>query len=1316
MAGRRERPLDREAGPVEAFAYELRGLRAAAGGPTYREMARRAGYSVTTLAAAAGGDQLPSLPVLLAYAAVCGGDPDEWEHRWQEAARALEERTSPVPVRDDDGATPPYRGLSRYESGDRELFFGRDDLVDQLLRTLGDHRFVILTGASGSGKSSLLRAGLIPRLQHADGGTPRCAGIRILTPGDRPAATHAHALTAPGQAPGQAGVAGAPRPGDTVVVVDQFEELFTLCRDPAERTRFLALLRAACEPGSGLRVIAAVRADFYGHCAEHPHLIEVLREAHLLVGPMTPQELRRAVVGPARAAGLIVERELTARIVEETTGRPGALPLMSHALLETWRRRRGRTLTLEAYEAVGGLHGAVADTAEDAYTRLTPAQATHARRILLRLITPGQGARDTRRPAARAELAAENPQDTAAVLEHLTRARLVTLDGDTADLAHEAVITAWPRLRTWIAEDREGLGIHRRLTEAATAWAELDRDEEALYRGTRLAVAAEWAARDGHTADLNPLERDFLDAGTARRDAEQAAAARRARHLRRLSASLALLLLVVTGVSVIAWQQRRVSEQQREKAAAAQRTSLSRQLAAQSTALLDTDPDLASLLALHAHRTAPTRESVAVVHRAAALRLLGERPVPLMGAATAFSPDLRTLAASGGMHETVLHGTVAGSRRIAHPAYAGSVLALAYSPDGATIAAAGDDGTVRLRNAVSGGLRASLTGHTRAVLLLAFSGDGRTLATTGDDATIRLWDPGSGRVRSVLTPATGPTGGVTALALGPDGGTLVTQHADGTVRLWNTRTGRHTVLTRNAVRMTHPVDVPRHPDEWTVLRNGFPLAFDPSGDTLATSHEDGTVRLWDMATRTVRRTLSEHTDRPLWTVFSPDGGTLATVDGEGGGVRLWDVAGGRSFATLGGHSPWGVTALAFGPDSRTLATTDDTSIRRWNVTRPLQCEVKGTTGRFHSLTHRPAGDMLLTSEVSTGPVAPRGNPSRTLRLSHARTCRTRLALDAVEPFALSPDARTLATADDRGTVRLRNTAGGRSRLILHRTAGPPLHLLFSPDGRTLATGDEDTVRLWDPASGALRATIGAGTREFVSFAFSPDSRFLATGGGGAVRLWDAATGRPGRTLSTSVHRDADVTFSPDGRTLAVTTGYFRDITLLDPASGKVRATSRAVRQEFTSLAFSPDSRFLATGGDGVIRLWDAATGSPGRVLSRSDSGEVALAFSPDSRTLATAMTGIPDITLWDTASGVSRGALENDTRSVGKLSFGPGGRTLAVAALDRPVRVWRTDLPGLKESIARICRAAGRDLTLAERAEYLPGGRPGPGCADRAGR
>ncbi|WP_343243751.1 hypothetical protein [Streptomyces sp. SID13726] len=571
--GRPERPLDPDAGPVQRLAHELRELRRSAGSPSYRAMSALGGFSATTLSQAAAGERLPSLAVVQGYVRACGGDLGEWEPRWKEAESRLNEAGREEPA----DAAPPYRGLARFEPDDHDLFFGRDRMLDQLHRLVCDHRFAVLFGASGSGKSSLLRAGLIPRLRQETARRERPAVLRVLTPGPRPAATYAHLLT--------------PAEGEreSWVVVDQFEEVFTLCHDPRERSRFIDLLLAARDPDSRLRVLITVRADFYARCAEHRALADALGDAGLLLGPMTADELKETVVGPAQAVGHLVERELTARLVEDVLGRPGGLPMLSHVLLETWRRRKGRLLTLAAYEAAGGVHGAIAASAEEVYGRLSPAQARTARQLLLRMVEPGHGTPDTRRPLGRTELDECADPETPVVVDRLARARLLTVDEEGVQLAHEALITCWPRLDGWIEEERDLLRRRRRLSDAAADWESAGRDPGALYRGARLDEARKLLTDEGSAGFLTAPERTYLDASLAARDADDLAAAATARRGRRLRTALSALLVVALVAGLAAYQQHRDNQRRRTDDAA-------RRVAEIADAMRTTDPRTAQLL------------------------------------------------------------------------------------------------------------------------------------------------------------------------------------------------------------------------------------------------------------------------------------------------------------------------------------------------------------------------------------------------------------------------------------------------------------------------------------------------------------------------------------------------------------------------------------------------------------------------------------------------------------------------------------------------------------------------------------------------
>ncbi|KMS69506.1 hypothetical protein ACM01_34875 [Streptomyces viridochromogenes] len=1226
MAGRREGPVDPAAGPVQRFAFELRKLRAQAGGVTYRSLARRAGYSVTTLSQAAAGERLPTLPVALAYARACGGDPAEWEARWQEALA----ESAGDGATNDDGSVPPYRGLARFETGDSALFFGREQLTADLVDLLRRRRFAAVFGPSGSGKSSLLRAGLIPVLRQAREPDPRPAAIRILTPGERPARTHAPLLTP--AVPGDGG-AGA----DTLVIVDQFEEVFTLCHDAAERARFIDLLLAAREPESRLRVLLAVRGDFYGRCAEHRDLADGLRDANLLAGAMSPAELRDAVVKPATAAGLAVERALTARLVEEIADAPGGLPLLSHALLETWRLRRGKTLTLAGYEAAGRLDGAIAKTAEKVYGRFTEGQAAAARRVLLRLIAPGDGTPDTRRSVERAELPGSGREDTAHVLEALAGARLLTLDGDTVELAHEALITAWPRLRGWIEEDRERLRVHRNLTEAAHAWQELGREQGALYRGSRLAVAREHFG-GARREDLTEVERAFLDAG---RDHERKGRRRYRLVLTAVTAALCLAL-VAAGLAVRQWQ----------SAVTAQHLAESRQLAAQSGALLDSDPDRAALLAVRAYRTSPTREATAALYTAAALPLRerlagGTEPVSSL----ALSPDGHTLAGQSADGTVRIWNLPEGELRRTFSTGRDTVGdVMAFSPDGRTLAVTSAGGTgvlLGLWDPATGRKTRTLAVPDGAVRGMDFSPDGRTVAASSPTA-VRVWDVGTGRERRSFTGHSDPQ----AVAFGPDGRTVAAVGLNGRLRVWDMATGRARTVRDGRIE-------------------GRATAFSPDGRTYAVVPTEGVVQLREVATGGVRRTIKDVAVGMNGMAFAPDGRTLA-VPGPGDRVRLWDTASGAARGTVtAGHRGRGAMHVALGAGGRTLVTSSN----------------RDPAIRVHGL---PAEQPRTTLPGRAG--------------------------TSVTDMAFSPDGHTVATVSQgelpgRGAVQLWDARTGDHEATLALPGSRLGAVGFGPAGRALAARVVDNAatknsaiknsairhRLWarvievrDLATGRLRQSRALGALD--TAVFSPDGRRVAVvDWEQSVRIWHLSTGAL-HTVRTGRDRPVRaMAFTPDGRTLAVVSIEADDdrVTLLDAATGRTQRTIRSGAGSPLSLAFSPDGHTLATASGRSVKTWNAGTG---RLLdSFSVSGAAgpltAPSFSPDGHTLAIGTAR--GVELRDLATGRPRMSLP--TRSHPAVAFSPDGHTLAVGT-GSSVALWTIDLPDPSDAIRSICGALDAGL------------------------
>ncbi|AYC44080.1 hypothetical protein [Streptomyces griseorubiginosus] len=1211
--GRPERPLDPAAGPVARLAHELRELRKAAGSPSYRKMAEAAAFSATTLSQAAAGERLPSLAVVRGYVQACGGDPDAWEPRWKDADAEVAGE-----VRDDTEDVVPYRGLARFEPADQGLFFGRSRLTEDLLQLVCGHRFAAMFGASGSGKSSLLRAGLIPRLQKEITGRGRPAVLRVLTPGDRPAATYGHLLT-----PG-------PDEPESWVVVDQFEEVFTLCRDRAERARFIDLLLAARDPDSRLRVLIAVRADFYPRCGEHRALADTLCGAGLLVGPMTAEELREAVVKPAQEVGLLVERELTARIVEEVLDAPGGLPMLSHALLETWRRRKGRVLTLTAYQAAGGVRGAIAASAEEAYGQLTEEQADAARRLLLRMVEPGQGTPDTRRPLSRAESQEWACPHVPVVVERLARARLLTVDEEAVQLAHEALITSWPRLRGWIEESREQLRHHRRLTEAARVWLEHDRDSGALYRGTRLDRVTELFPDQEHDLSLTAPEREFLTAALAVREAERRTAARAARRARAAVGVLSAVLAVALITGLAAWTQGRDNERHRVDDAA-------RRISSVAEGLTTTDPRTAQLLGVAAWRVSRLPEA-----REALLSALDQQELDAFSDRAPGDGPFRRLTDSGRTLLSVEGHTwrtwdVARHRRIAEGRLPEAGVTVGASPDGRLLALYGPgpgDG-LRLWDTTAGRWtderlpvssvvdfgRSTYTvrgvDESRAAVYSAADGKllfeaADTAAPSEDGRLIAVCPLGKGgapQLRDLTARRTvhGPweragdiCGQETLQLVVGGGGRWLAAVLPSGVRLWDVRSGKRLPdLTDGGVRYAAFDEAGKFlaladGEKITLWRLGYgspvfrysldnqhlgDLAWDPTRPVLRYL-EAGTVHTLDVATAVT----PAWQDRPMDKVLiSPDGRTLATARRSGDTYRfeLRDTGDGRLLSVLP-PTPLGVSH---------------------DPSRPVRPQYT-----LPHLAFTPDGKELAYAVTAPGYEA---SPQRLTVWDVARR-RVRTTLDlaektsagAVITIALGPDARTLHLTRTTTVGELTNETWdlARHRRTAVLTGLSSSHLAVRPDGRLLA-GDNRTVRL--PGGRPTGRDLVQGD-EIGALAFAPDgSRFAAGDQTGRVGLWDAAVRqREGILPNVFPALPGGESGWPDGGP--------------DPISDD---TSEAV----SALAVSPDGRTLAVGGEaGSLQLWDIATQQPlGGLLSTPGDPIDTVAFGPDSGTVYAGSAHVP---------------------------------------------------------------------------------------------
>lgn len=1209
----------------------------------------------------------------------------------------------------------PYKGLAAFDESDAAWFFGRERLVGELAARVVGSGLLAVVGASGSGKSSAIAAGLLPSL--ASGllpGSERWTAC-IMRPGEHPVEAARAALGTTADDPLGAAITEVTGGSRLVVVVDQFEEVFTTCATESERAEFLDVLgRAATTDVERCCVIVTVRSDFYGHIAEYPQLSDLFRDNHVLVGALTRDELHRAIALPARRAGLHVEAALADALADEATEGAGSLPLLSTALVELWQSRTDRWLRMPAYRESGGIQGAVSRLAEASYAELTDDEQAAARRVMLRLGVSGESDVLTRRRVGIDEFDLDRDIAARRVIERFTQDRLLTTEGNTVEVAHEALLRDWPRLGTWLSEDLQGRQVRQQVTQVARTWNTGGREPSELYRGARLTATLDWAA--DHAGDLNELEREFLAASRQAADEDAERQRRTNRRLRTLLSGVAVLLVLALIAGALALVQRSSA---RKHATTALAQSLGAQAVAQPRI------DLAMLLAREAVALDPTLQT-----RSELLTTLMRVPSALRSyhwngdrnAGVILTPDAKTIAIVDNNGHWIWRDTATG-REIRH----NNDNLLGFAPDGTIIDGASNASLV-LRNAHTYAIAHRIAAPTFTTHgppagqlgngyptelawsagLIGFADHDRTALVS----YTRSCDYGTGPETLIervvpINLATGQPGKVATVVPGPSAcpppvpppappSSLVTVNTilplhHGTQLLVAITdpapsNARHTLIIGSATGK--------------VLRRfrtgigGDDVAVSPDSRTAAMTDASGALNFLDLTTGRVRQGVGATTEARMQ--YTPDGKTLVVV-GQDGTVQLWDTTTLTIRKTLTGHAG-PIHAMAISADGKTLYTGSfDTNVIGWDL----------------------SGNRGIASTFSGGDLDPNYG---------------------AWTLSVAPDSRTVAEGAANGDVVVTDLVTHRQLQRFHVANRAVVSAVsFSPDGRSLLVSTTPTTRpsattktslaIWalSPKPHVSRSFDTSNWPYLTWSAWSPDGRTVAVTGylsdqnpaqAGAVAEWNANTGRPlAPPLRFKGGYAIDVAFAPHGTDVAVTGATSTDSFLADPATGKQLVTLKGSNStgEFSEgIAYSPDGSKVATAQwDGTVGIWDARTGR--RLARIQDAGQDvvdSVAWSPDGKMLALADWD-PSLRLYDVATRQEIGpayplpSLADPLNYNPWVAFTPDGRNVVVNGTNDRTVVMPVSLTSWSDA---ACRVAGRSFTQDEWNRYLPGRSYQPVC------
>lgn len=1221
----------------------------------------------------------------------------------------------------------PYKGLSAFDEVDAPIFFGREIFTDLLLKVVERQALSAVIGPSGSGKSSVVYAGLMPHLrQQSD------LIMADFRPGQQPIHALANVLmtvhpTSPSpetvehwvsrwqadpthvkQTVAQIFEQHAPPPKRLILIANQFEELFTLCHDVTTRRQFLDILFElltvqfdTTHAVSACHVVLTLRADFMAQALSHRPFADAIQLSSVILGPMTRKELERAVKRPAEQQGVRFEDGLVERILNDVGSEAGNLPLLQFALTLLWERQEKFILPHVAYENIGRVEGALTYHADLIYQELSPAEQSLARKVFIQLVTPGEGTEDTRRVAHRTELGEESWQ----LVQQLADARLVVTNLDldnheVVEVVHETLIRNWGQLHIWLNEDRVFRGWQERLRAVLAQWQASGRDQGALLRGATLMEAEEWFSQrkdelgeaeqrfikaslqqqQAEQDDLEKQRRRALEQAQALAEAQQKRAevqTRLSQRLRWLAIGLAIVFLMAVGAAWWAYGQsnRAYAEAQaRATEILIRSTAEAEAVEAKDEAVRASQASLVQSLLAHALRLIEQTNDTELVSLLV-LEALAINQTIDGSANTEIEQLLRRVLQQPHFNNSLNE----------HTDWVNHVL---FSPDGKWLASASDDFTVRLWDMTQPNQRVMvLNGHTHWVWAVAFSPDSSRLASAGRDGRLLIWDMAD-LSEPVEALSVGQDKEVMFAEFSPDGQWLAAgagTNVTGTVWIWPT-----------ANYQAAPRILSGHDSMVRMVR------FSPDGTMLASASDDGTINLWSMADLTAGPTvLAGHTDRVRSIDFSSDGRLLAS-GGRDSTVRLWDMTNLTAKSTvLEGHTDI-VRAVRFQPDGKQLVSTaTDGTIRLWDLEDLGQHEIlQGDESRVISAAFHPAGHTLATSSFGRIRLWDMGEPTTPL-INHLA--------DGPAALQLSQDEQSLiVNLNHKRLDRLSLDGLAGTMTVFERDSEADSGLYLSPDGTQVAYREGAVIKLVRIDDQQTVREFPVTTEKVGEMAFSVEGNFLAADfiTSKTVQLWsldnsDEAVQFPYQASRNSVQ----LAVSPDGQTVVA-----------GNVDGQVYLWSRhrptaapqilqSTTDQIATLALSPDGQTLATGhnDDYIIYLWDMADLQAGpRRLVGHELRVTTLQFSQDGQWL---VSGSHDNTvrLWNLTDPRAKSkVLEGHPQDVVSAVLTADNQRIISVDSNDTIRLWLTDIDKLVEL---TCQQVRRNLTQTEWAEYLRDGQ-----------